>query len=390
MSDLLSSATGTDYLWLLGAVTFAGVAALDAARRSDRTSLVVAGVAAAAAMLVRAMGGHAAAAATPALQIGLQWLHFMAASVWMGGLALTFLLLRARRRTGGAPPVDEVRAYSSLAGYALAVVLVTGVLRATQEVGGLSKLFDVFRGSYGTTLDVKIAVVLVLIGLGAFIRYRSIPRMDTRPGLIRRVMAIELVGAVGVFSLTGVLTGLPPRPPVAPPAAEPSRVTLTGSDFATTMKVRVGDHAGRRRAERVRRRRHRLRLGRAARRHGRLAAVRARGDRGRGREHAGPDAPRGSMGGERLAGVHRRRVDDHGGGADGVVRDRDPADAGHVPPGSVRIGVDGGRTAGSSTRSGSRTGSSSSCTTIRARRARTSSTRPRSTRTASSCRSRAP
>ena len=238
MGDLLSSATGTDYLWLLGAVTFAGVAALDAARRSDRTSLVVAGVAAAAAMLVRAMGGHAAAAATPALQIGLQWLHFMAASVWMGGLALTFLWLRAQRRTEGNTPVDQVRAYSSLAGYALAVVLVTGVLRATQEVGGLSKLFDLFHGSYGTTLDVKVALVLMLIGLGAFIRYRSIPRMETRTGLIRRVMAIELIGAVSVFSLTGVLTGLPPRPPVAPPAAEPSRVTLTGSDFATTMKVR--------------------------------------------------------------------------------------------------------------------------------------------------------
>ena len=237
MGDLLSSATGTDYLWLLGGVTFAAVSALDAARRSDRTSLVVAGVAAAAAMLTRAIGGHAAAAATPALQIGLQWLHFMAASVWMGGLALTFLWLRVQRRTEGAVPVDEVRAYSFLAGYALAVVLVTGVLRATQEVGGLSKLFDLFRGSYGTTLDVKVSLVLVLIGLGAFNRYRSIPRMESRTGILRRVMAIELVGAVGVFSLTGMLTGLAPRPPVNPPAAPPARVTLTGSDFATTMKV---------------------------------------------------------------------------------------------------------------------------------------------------------
>ena len=50
-------------------------------------------------------------------------------------------------------------------------------------------------------------------------------------------MAIELVGAVGVFSLTGMLTGLAPRPPVNPPAPPPARVTLTGSDFATTMKV---------------------------------------------------------------------------------------------------------------------------------------------------------
>ena len=104
MGDLLSSATGTDYLWLLGGVTFAAVTALDAARRSDRTSLVVAGVAAAAAMLTRAIGGHAAAAATPALQIGLQWLHFMAASVWMGGLALTFLWLRVQRRDRGKRP----------------------------------------------------------------------------------------------------------------------------------------------------------------------------------------------------------------------------------------------------------------------------------------------
>ena len=237
MGDLLSSATGTDYLWLLGGVTFAAVAALDAARRSDRTSLVVVGVAAAAAMLARAMGGHAAAAATPALQIGLQWLHFMAASVWMGGLALTFLWIRAHRRTGDGVPVREVRAYSSLAGYALAVVLVTGVLRATQEVGGISNLFDLFRGSYGTTLDVKVGLVLVLIALGAFNRYRSIPRMDTQAALLRKVMAIELVGAVGVFSLTGMLTGLAPRPPVTPPPPEPARVTLTGSDFATTMKV---------------------------------------------------------------------------------------------------------------------------------------------------------
>ena len=161
----------------------------------------------------------------------------MAASVWMGGLALTFLWLRVQRRAEGSVPVQEVRAYSSLAGYALAVVLVTGVLRATEEVGGLSKLFGLFRGSYGTTLDVKVGLVLVLIGLGAFNRYRSIPRMETHTGILRRVMAIELVGAVGVFSLTGMLTGLAPRPPVNPPAPPPARVTLTGSDFATTMKV---------------------------------------------------------------------------------------------------------------------------------------------------------
>ena len=66
LGDLLSSNTGRDFIWLAVAVGAAAVAALVAGRRSDRLSLGVVGVAAAAAMLVRAMGGHAAAAATPA------------------------------------------------------------------------------------------------------------------------------------------------------------------------------------------------------------------------------------------------------------------------------------------------------------------------------------
>jgi copper transport protein len=239
MGSLLSSSTGTDFLWLLGGAAFAAIVATDAARRSGRNPLVVVGVAAAGAMLVRAIGGHAAAASTPALSIGLQWLHFMAASVWMGGLLLAFLAVRQSRATHGTPPIDEIRRYSALAGYALVVVLVTGVLRATEEVGGLAKLLHLFRGSYDTTLDIKVAVVLALIGLGAINRYRSIPRMNADTGLLRRVMAIELVGALGVFGLTGTLTGLQPRPPVAPPAQPPAHVTLTGNDFATTMKVRL-------------------------------------------------------------------------------------------------------------------------------------------------------
>jgi copper transport protein len=235
MSDLLSSSTGRDFLWLLGGVTFAAVASIDAARRSDRTSLLVVGIAASLAMLIRAVGGHASAAPIPALEIGLQWFHFMAASVWMGGLLLAFLAVRASR--DAESPVAEIRRYSSLAGYAVAVVLVTGVLRATEEVGGFSTLLHLFTASYLTTLDIKVAVVMLLIGLGAINRYRSIPRMGASTGLLRRLMAIELVGALGVFGLTGTLTGLSPRPPVTPAAPEPPQVTLAGSDFATTMKV---------------------------------------------------------------------------------------------------------------------------------------------------------
>ena len=168
----------------------------------------------------------------------------MAMGVWMGGIALALLLIRAdRARASGGParrsPGPQVRRFSRLAGYALAVVLVTGALRAMEEMGGLSAFLHLFRTSYGTTLAIKIAVVALLIALGAFNRYRSIPRMQDRPGLIRRVMAIELVGALGVFALTGTLTGLPPQPPPATSPAPTSHITLNGSDFATTMNVRL-------------------------------------------------------------------------------------------------------------------------------------------------------
>jgi hypothetical protein len=113
------------------------------------------------------------------------------------------------------------------------------VLRATEEVGGISKLLHLFRGSYDTTLNIKVAVVVALIGLGAFNRYRSIPQMSAQTGLLKKVMAIELIGALGVFGLTGTLTGLAPRPPAAPPPPQRPSVTLTGSDFATTMKVEL-------------------------------------------------------------------------------------------------------------------------------------------------------
>ena len=234
LGDLLSSNAGRDYVWLLVSVAIAAVVAIAASGASDRTWLVPVGIAASLAMAVRVVGGHADGASTPAVQVPLQWFHFMAAGVWIGGIALAIVLLRAA--ADDAQPVDEIRRFSRLAGYALAVVLVTGVLRAANELGGLSALLHPFDGSYHTTLTIKIAVVLVLIALGAVNRYRSIPRMDDRPGLLNRVMTVEIVGAVGVFALTGVLTGLSPQPASEPPAPRPG-IVVSGSDFATTMNV---------------------------------------------------------------------------------------------------------------------------------------------------------
>jgi copper transport protein len=239
VDDLASSAAGGLFVRLLVASMVAAALAVIAALVPRWTTQALAGAGAAAAMLIRADGGHAAAAPSSAwVQVGLQWVHLLAVGIWIGGLALVWARVRARRAQDPAP-VDEVRRFSRIAGVAVLVIVATGAIRASNELGGLGWIARAFDTSYGTTLLTKIAVVVVLIALGAVNRYRSIPRLGDRPGLLRRVLAVELVGAVGVFALTGVLTSLPPDPPAAPGSGAPARLVVEASDFATTMRIRL-------------------------------------------------------------------------------------------------------------------------------------------------------
>ncbi|MEA2438499.1 MAG: copper transport protein, partial [Thermoleophilaceae bacterium] len=107
---LLRSQVGTHYIWLLASVLGTGVASVWAGRARGRWTLPVVGVGASAAMLARAVGGHAAAAASASwLQIGAQWLHFMSVGAWIGGLVIVAVALRERSRSGEPAPVAEIR-----------------------------------------------------------------------------------------------------------------------------------------------------------------------------------------------------------------------------------------------------------------------------------------
>ena len=239
ISDLLGSDTGRSYLWLLATTTATLVAAVAASRVTGRGLLLATGLAAASAMFVRATSGHAAAL-TPSLPSEIaQFVHFLGIGVWIGGLVPLLALVLQRRRDGVAVPLDQVRAFSRLAGWALLVVVSTGAVRAVGEAGGIGDVGTMLTGtSYGTTLIVKVILALLLIGLGAVNRRRSIPRLAADGNLLRQVVAIELVAALGVLGLTGTLTSLNPDPPAdTSRPAKPTDVTATGADFATTIRV---------------------------------------------------------------------------------------------------------------------------------------------------------
>ncbi len=227
---LLSSEAGGKFVLLAVSVAITGVAVLAVSVRPGRATLVALAVTAAGAMLARAAGGHAAGSPVTVLT---QWLHLIGVGAWIGGLV--WLVLGLIR---GSEPA-RVRRFSRLAGYGLAIVVVAGVLRSTNELGWGWWLHP-FQSDYSTTLVVKLAIVLPLIALGALNRYRNVAHLDergTRPVL--RTAGAEIALAAAVLATTAVLTGFPPQPnaEAAPPTAEP--LVVTGSDFATTTRVEL-------------------------------------------------------------------------------------------------------------------------------------------------------
>ena len=190
-----------------------------------------AGATAALALAVRVHGGHAAAASTPLLAEALQWVHMMAGALWAGGLVLLVLLLRERDEA----PTAEARRYSNMAVGAIAVVVASGFIRSVEELGGLGQTVHILSSSYGRVLAIKGSVVIAVIALGAVNRYRSIPRLADERHPLLRIAGVELAAIVGVLALTATLTSI--APPNTATSAAADAVTISGSDFATTVDV---------------------------------------------------------------------------------------------------------------------------------------------------------
>jgi copper transport protein len=223
---LASTTTGTKLLVEIGAVALVGLV-VASRRRGAGTAL---GVTVAAALLARAWGGHAAAASPALLAIGLQWLHLLALGVWLGGLPWLAAVLRS------APPGERARIaarFSAIATVALAVTVLSGTVRAIDEVGSWRGLF---RTSFGVALLVKLAIVALVVALGARNRFRHVADAGDR---LRRNVVAEAFLAAGILAVTAVLAGLPPAKSLNAARATVSQVVVRGSDFATTTRVRL-------------------------------------------------------------------------------------------------------------------------------------------------------
>jgi putative copper export protein len=242
---LLGSTTGVWLAWrtvMLAGAAGATVGLLLAGPGRARP-LVVVGLTAAGGMLVHALAGHAAAPSSlRLLNLAAQWTHLLAVGVWIGGLAWLLAGLRGRARADQR--AVAVR-FSKLAGACLAVVVVTGLARSVDELGGWRALA---HSGFGRALGVKLALFAALLLLAALNRYRLVPALEVPArrragGRLRRSVRGELWLAAGVLLAAALLSELPPGATVGEAAAAGQRharqrlLHATGNDYATSVRV---------------------------------------------------------------------------------------------------------------------------------------------------------
>ena len=161
--------------------------------------------------LTPALSGHARVLG--GLGLAADFFHVIVAALWTGGLAFLALALHAAGTQRWQLATQVVPRFSNLAVGAVIALIVTGVTSAYFELRTWSALWD---NSYGQLLLAKIALVTVLVALGAYNNRVAVPRLaagmpsaGARRRFVRTVTA-ELGIMVAVVGVTAVLVSTPP------------------------------------------------------------------------------------------------------------------------------------------------------------------------------------
>jgi copper transport protein len=161
--------------------------------------------------------GHASVAPWSGLQIGAQLVHIVGVAVWVAGLALvalSYLRLQAVAPESGPGLATRVLAqFSRVALIAVALVILTGVVRSLGELDDPAELWNT---AYGRSILFKVAL-LIPIGALAFYNRRILVALKRVPRpnlptmrLVRRTAASELVLAIAVIVIASLLVAQVP------------------------------------------------------------------------------------------------------------------------------------------------------------------------------------
>jgi copper transport protein len=163
--------------------------------------------------------GHARTSGTVAFVADVA--HVAAASVWVGGLAFTVVALLRAGDDRWPLASRAVPLFSRLAVVSVATLILAGSLRGYEEVRAWHGLWDT---TYGKLLLAKIALVLPLLGLGAYNNRYAVPRLRRQLASLAeqrrflRAAGAELAIMAVIVGVTAVLVTEPPaKASIKPP-----------------------------------------------------------------------------------------------------------------------------------------------------------------------------
>jgi copper transport protein len=158
-------------------------------------------------LLTNSLTSHGAALPVAALGVALDWVHVLAAAVWVGGLASLALVGPALAGESGLLGA-VVRRFTRLAIASVLALVVSGTLQAAVEIGSWAALLTT---AYGQGVLVKVALLGVMLALALFNQRRA----STLP--FERGLRIEVALGVAVLAVAAVVAGTTPARQITPP-----------------------------------------------------------------------------------------------------------------------------------------------------------------------------
>lgn len=176
-------------------------------------------------LLTISLNSHSAANPLwPGLTLFMDWLHLIGVSAWIGGLLVMAVLLP---RLNPGQRRDALIRFSAVATLSVAVLTLTGLYSAAVQ---LNRFEDLWESEYGRWLLIKLAIIGVLLILGALnnlvLNPKRLKQIKVLPLAIRRTLAnenaagqvqrrilIESLLGIGVLLTVGFLTASSPPPP---------------------------------------------------------------------------------------------------------------------------------------------------------------------------------
>ena len=161
--------------------------------------------------LTPSFSGHASTAGKLALTSDIA--HVIAAALWTGGLGFLVLALVLARDDRWPLATRAVPRFSNMAVVSVAMLLIAGVINGYLQVRTWSALWET---EYGLLLLAKIALVVPLLGLGAYNNRYAVPRLKAGIASVlerRRFLTaagVELAIMVAIVAVTAVLINAEP------------------------------------------------------------------------------------------------------------------------------------------------------------------------------------